>query len=160
MNEADTIEAVAEQLTQSGGDATSRFDRAEAMVANLLPVEYQTTHRFAGGIYARELTIPAGAMLTGKIHKTEHLNIISKGDITVFSADEGTRRIKAPFAFVSKPGARRIGYAHEETVWTCIHATTETDLDKLEALLIESHDNPLLKTNPETLSMEDSTWHG
>jgi hypothetical protein len=37
---------------------------------------------------------------------------------------------------VSQPGTKRIGYVHEEMVWTTIHATNETDLKKLEAELV------------------------
>lgn len=99
-----------------------------------LPIE--THHHFAPGQYAREIVIPAGTLLTGKKHKTEHLNVVSKGEITVWTED-GMRRIKAPFTFVSKPGTKRVGLAHEETVWITIHATSETDLVKLEAELIE-----------------------
>lgn len=110
-----------------------RLER-EMLRMEQLPIE--THHHFAPGQYAREIVIPAGTLLTGKKHKTEHLNVVSKGEITVWTED-GMRRIKAPFTFVSKPGTKRVGLAHEETVWITIHATSETDLVKLEAELIE-----------------------
>jgi len=99
-------------------------------------LEIETVHYFADGLYAREIFIPKGTLLTGKIHKTEHLNILSKGEITVWT-EEGMKRLHAPFTMVSKPGTKRVGYAHEYTVWTTIHATKETDLEKLELELIE-----------------------
>ncbi len=129
--------------------APSRFDELEAKIATLPPLQAEPVHYFSKGLYARELTIPAGAVLTGKIHRTEHICTISKGDITIYDEAFGEKRIKAPFTFVSKPGARRAGYAHEETVWTCYHVTEETDLAKLEAQLIEPHHNPLIP-NGET----------
>ncbi len=98
-------------------------------------IHIEPKHYFSDGVYAREIIIPAGTTLTGKIHKTEHLNIISKGEITVWT-DEGMKRIKAPFTMVSKPGMKRVGYAHTDTVWTTIHGTQEKDLEKLEELLI------------------------
>jgi hypothetical protein len=98
-------------------------------------VAIETIHHFAPGIYAREIFVPAGTLLTGKIHKTGHLNILSKGDITVLT-DGGMKRLKAPCTFVASPGTKRAGYAHEDSVWTTIHASEETDLDKLEAELI------------------------
>lgn len=105
--------------------------------------EIDTKHHFAGGVYAREIFIPAGTTLTGKIHKTEHLNIISKGDISV-ATEDGVQRIKAPYTIVSKPGTKRVGYAHEDTVWTTIHGSKEKDLDKLELEFIaESHEDYL-----------------
>ena len=95
-------------------------------------------HYLAHGLYAREILIPKGTLLTGKIHLAEHLNIISKGDISVMT-DEGIKRIKAPATIISQPGIKRVGYAHEDTVWTTIHACDETEIDKIEeALVVDS----------------------
>lgn len=107
----------------------------DAMKQSPCQVEIPPVHYFARGLYARQITIPRGTLLTGKIHKTEHLNIISKGDISVLTED-GPKRVQAPCTMVSQPGTKRVGYAHEETVWTTIHATEETDLVQLEADLI------------------------
>lgn len=107
----------------------------EAFMLEQPQVEIPVTHHFSQGIYAREITAPAGVMMTGMVHKHEHLNIMSKGEVSVLTED-GIKRFKAPCTFVSKPGTKRIGYVHEEMVWTTIHATTETDLKKLEAELV------------------------
>ncbi len=117
-----------------------RFDDIERMMAQHPPVEMPPTHFFAPGIYARQIVIPGGTLLTGKIHRTAHLNVISRGSISVWSETEGVQRITAPFTFIAGLGTRRIGFAWEETVWTTVHATTETDLEKLEAELIIQHD--------------------
>jgi len=98
-------------------------------------VQIEPVHYFAKGLYAREITIPKGTLLTGKIHLQEHLNIISKGDISVLT-DDGIRRLVAPVTIISKPGIKRVGYAHEETVWTTIHACDVTDVDKIEEALV------------------------
>lgn len=98
-------------------------------------VVIEPKHYFADGMYAREIFIPAGTVLTGKIHKTEHINVLSQGEISVMT-DEGVKRLKAPCTIIAKPGTKRVGYAHTDTVWTTFHATKETDLDKLEAELI------------------------
>lgn len=97
-------------------------------------------HYFAHGLYAREILIPKGCVLTGKIHLYEHLNIISKGDISVMT-DDGIKRIQAPATIISKPGIKRVGWAHEDTVWTTIHACSETDAEKIEdALVVDTFD--------------------
>src|ERR1700739_4861404 len=96
-------------------------------------IHIEPVHYFAQGLYAREITIPKGAALTGKIHLFEHINIISKGDISVLTED-GVKRIKAPATIISQPGIKRIGYAHEETVWTTIHACNVKDGDEAESL--------------------------
>jgi hypothetical protein len=97
--------------------------------------ESLTEHHFAPGVYARELFIPKGSVLTGKIHKTEHLNIVSQGRIAV-STQDGRKIISAPCTFVSQPGTKRAGYALEDTVWTTIHPTEETDLALIEGQVI------------------------
>lgn len=98
-------------------------------------IEIKTTHHFAPGVYAREIFIPKGTLLVGKIHRTEHINIVSIGDITVVS-EAGLVRLKAPHTLISKPGTKRVGYAHEDTVWITIHPTDETDVEKIESILI------------------------
>lgn len=115
--------------------------RAEALMREHGdPVEIPVTHYFANkgtkrGIYARQITIPAGTVLTGKIHKYEQVNILSKGDISVLT-DDGIVRVQAPFTIVSPPGTKRIAYTHEECVWTTVHSTDETDLERIEAEFI------------------------
>lgn len=110
--------------------------RLEARMRELPAIEIETLHHFAPGIYAREIRIPKGVLLTGKIHRTEHLSIISKGRLTFVSANASRMTVEAPYTLVSKPGAKRAIYAHEDSVWTCIHPTTETDLDRLEEIFI------------------------
>lgn len=114
-----------------------KIERLEGMMRKFDGVPIEPRHHFAKGLYAREIFIPKGTLLTGKIHKHEHLNIISKGDISVLT-EAGPQRIKAPFTIVSMPGTKRVGYAHEDTVWTTIHATTETDVEKIEAELMSA----------------------
>lgn len=94
-------------------------------------VDIEITHHFAPGVYARQMFVPKGILLTGKIHKTEHLNIISQGHFSVSNLGE-TKHISAPYTFVSPAGTKRAIYAHEDSTWTTIHVTEETDLDALE----------------------------
>lgn len=89
-------------------------------------------HYFSPGVYAREITIPADTLLTGRVHKYEQLNILSGGEISVLTHD-GMKRVSAPFTVVSPPGTKRIAYAHTECTWTTILATEETDPDVIEA---------------------------
>lgn len=116
----------------------------EALMRERPQVEIKPRHIFSPGIYAREITIPAGVLLTGKIHKYAQLNIVSKGDISVLT-EHGVKRIKAPFTIVSPPGTKRIAYAHEETVWTTILATDETDIEKIEAHFIAESEREYLE---------------
>lgn len=100
-------------------------------------IELEVKNYFAPGIpgchsiYARELFIPKGVILTGKIHKYPQLNIMSKGKMRVL-IDEKLVLIEAPFTIVSPAGTKRIAQALEDTVWVTIHATDETDLEVIE----------------------------
>jgi hypothetical protein len=102
-----------------------------------IQIEVPVTHYFSTGVYAREIFIPKGSLIVGKIHKYDQINIISKGDISVVS-EQGPIRIKAPYTIVSPAGTKRIAYVNEDTVWTTIHPNPkdEKDLDKLEDTLI------------------------
>jgi len=111
------------------------IEHPERILEDGMPIELETIHHFAPGLYARELHIPAGVLLTGKIHKTEHLNILAKGRIEISNMGESKQMI-APHTFVSPPGTKRAGYAHEDSVWITIHATEETDIKKLEDNLV------------------------
>jgi hypothetical protein len=97
---------------------------------------FPLVHRFAPGVYAREITMPGGWAFLGEKHKTEHLNIISKGHVSFRSGGE-VIEVHAPYAFVSKPGVQKVLLIHDETVWTTIHPTDETDVPTLEAMLID-----------------------
>jgi len=50
---------------------------AEAFMKEQPQVELKVVHHFSKGVYARELHIPAGVILTGEIHKFKNLNILS-----------------------------------------------------------------------------------
>jgi hypothetical protein len=95
-------------------------------------IEIPLKHYFSPGVYAREITIPAGTLLTGRIHLYEQLNILSGGEISVLTHD-GMKRVSAPFTVVSPPGTKRIAYAHTECTWTTILATEEKDPEVIEA---------------------------
>lgn len=103
----------------------------------LVPVDSVTSHMFADGVYVRSMIVPKGAIAVGKIHKTEHICIVLRGDILVVDSD-GTepRRIKAPAKFVSPAGVKRAVYAFEETEWLVVHPTHERDLKRIEAQFI------------------------
>lgn len=93
-------------------------------------------HHFAPHCYAREMFLPAGICVVGKIHKHAHVNTISQGRVSVLTEQEGVQTLHAPLTFVSSPGTKRVVWVHEDTVWTTVHVTEETDLAKIEAEII------------------------
>jgi hypothetical protein len=91
-------------------------------------------HSFAPGIYAREMSIPEGTLLIGKIHKHRHHNFLMQGSIIVLTEEEGVKLLQAPLMIVSEPGTQRVGYAVTDTIWTTVHENKDNteDLDIIE----------------------------
>jgi len=102
------------------------------------------THRFTKGCYLREILMPAGTKIIGKIHATEHFNILLTGKVTVVTA-EGSEYIEAPYTFVSKAGVQKVVFIHEDCLWQTVHVTDKTDLDEIEKeVIVESYDQLLI----------------
>ena len=109
--------------------------RMEAEMRKMKQIDIPIVHYFSNGMYIREMHVPAGVTLTGKIHRTEHLCVLSKGEVSVAN-EHGVKRYRAPYTISSPSGVKRAVYAHEDAVWANLHRTDETDLNKLEAMLI------------------------
>ena len=118
-------------------DVREAVEQIEDAMQGTPPAFLPIKHYFANGMYAREMTMPAGAIVTGAIHKTTHFCVLSQGRVHVMSED-GIEELVAPAIIISQPGTKRAIHALEDTVWTNIHATNETDLDKLVEELTES----------------------
>lgn len=97
--------------------------------------DFPVEHFFAPGLYARQMRIPKGGIIIGKIHRHAHVNTISAGRVWVVT-EFGKDELTAPATFVSTPGTKRVVVAQEDTVWTTYHPTDETDLEKIEAQVI------------------------
>lgn len=92
-------------------------------------------HFFAPGSYAREITMPEGMVVIGKIHRHAHINVISRGKVRVLTY-EGCQEYEAPCTFVSSPGTKRMVFILDDTVWTTVHVTDKTDLAEIEREVI------------------------
>jgi quercetin dioxygenase-like cupin family protein len=88
-------------------------------------------------MYCREGVIPAGTVLVGKVHKTEHFIMVLKGRITVWT-ENGRIELTAPYIGICPSGVQRMGYAHEDTVFVNVHKTDKVNLADVEADLVET----------------------
>lgn len=93
-----------------------------------------TFHKFCPGLYVREIYVPAGFVVVGKMHTGYSFFMIVQGEATVWTT-MGMKRVKAPFLTVTGPGDKRVGYAHENTIAISFYANpdNEDDLEVLEA---------------------------
>lgn len=93
------------------------------------------THHFGGGVYVKETRIPANMRLTQHVHEHDHLSVLVSGEVIV--------RVDGVLTSHTAPAVLTIasGKAHEvvcltDTIWMCIHATDETDPEKVDQVLI------------------------
>jgi len=110
---------------------------------------------FADGVYVREMRVPAGTTITGKIHKTSTVDVLLEGSIIVVNDSGIPARLDAPLVFESSPGISKAGYAITDVRWLTIHGVeSETrDIKQLELELVvedyqqylEHRENLLLK---------------
>lgn len=96
--------------------------------------------KYGCGTYARQMFIPKGTVIIGKIHRHQHLNFIMQGKVSV-ATEFGKKYFEAPCTFVSEVGLKRAVYAEEDTLWTTVHMTAftgEENLGKIEEEVIAS----------------------
>lgn len=119
-------------------------------------VECPLKHYFAPGVYLREIFMPAGTIVIGKIHKTEHFNLIERGSCFILHPDGSHEKLIAPSVFVSKAGVQKVLYILEDMVWRTIHVSAERDLEKLESELIEADDYPVFDRAAERKAIAEA----
>ncbi len=146
-----TIDTTLDSIEATGSPTRAQILNIEQFILDCPQTETPTRHYFAPGLYAREMFIPAGTVLTGAVHKTEHL-VQFDGDITVLT-DGGMQRLTGRHTFVSKPGVKRVGYAHADTWCTGFFVTNKTDVEELENDLVE--DAHLLQSRRPAITHAD-----
>jgi len=103
--------------------------------------ECPVKHRFSKGCYIREIFMPKGTLIVGKIHATEHFNILLTGSVTVATA-EGVKNISAPYTFISLAGTQKVVAIHEDCIWQTVHVTNSTDLKEIEKeVIVDDYDD-------------------
>lgn len=113
----------------------------EQKLAQLPQADFSLVNRFADGLYARQVTLVKGCLLTSKIHLKEHFAFILTGDVSVWT-DQDYQRIKAPLVLVTQPGTKRVLLAHEDTIWVTVHATSAKTVEDAVAELVTN--DPLM----------------
>jgi hypothetical protein len=104
------------------------IDQLEAaMVDSGLPrVECPIVHRFTPGLYIREISIPAGTLLTSMEHKLEHPFGLSRGRIKVSSDTEGSVIYEPPHTGITQPSPARAARYLRRLMWYGPPSTSPT----------------------------------
>jgi len=108
-------------------------------------------HFFAPGMYLRSLTIPAGQLLTGKIHRHAHFMMVLKGKAEVIS-EFGRGVVEAGHISISPAGAKRVVLTIEDTQFVTVHLNESNtqDLEIIEKEHIEPEEtNQLIQRAPQ-----------
>lgn len=127
-----------------------KMNAIESAMAALPQIETPLVHRFTPGLYIRQITMPAGALITSKIHKTEHPFVILKGEVSVWTEHDGVVRLKAPHVGITKAATRRLLYIHEDTVWATFHPSEKETVEEIEKDIIYPH--AITAAKPEEIS--------
>jgi len=105
-------------------------------------VDCSTKHYFGPNLYIREVTMPAGTVVVGKSHKADHMCVMLSGKMIIVKDDGSRQELVAPMTFVGSAG-RKVAYILETTVFQNIFVTNETDIDKLESMLVDNTQHQL-----------------
>jgi quercetin dioxygenase-like cupin family protein len=100
--------------------------------------EMPVTHEFADQIYLRKMTMEKGLIVQGAEHKHTHVWFLLEGRVTIKESGETIEHI-APCYTVSKPGAQRVIFAHEKSVFINIHKNPDNtkNIKELEKQIVE-----------------------
>jgi mannose-6-phosphate isomerase-like protein (cupin superfamily) len=123
------------QLT-SETPTLEQINRLQGEMSKLPQQELPTEHYFSGGMYCRKLWRPAGTLIVGKVHKKDHFFVCAAGEIIAWS-EKGMVTLKAGDIIESKAGTKRVTLAVQDSIGVTVHQTDKTDLEEIEAELIE-----------------------
>lgn len=116
----------------------ANVEATEKFMFSLPQITAEPVHRFAPGLYCRQLTMPADTIWMSKTHKHEHFAFIMSGSCTVVS-ENGRETLFAPFMMKTQAGTKRLLLIHEECTWITMHALP-TGMDETTAIdQIEDH---------------------
>jgi hypothetical protein len=130
-----------------------QIDALQSEMVKMPQAELTTEHYFSPGMYCRKVFRPAGTLIVGKVHKEPHFFLCAKGEIIAWT-ETGMRTLYAGDVIESKPGTKRVTLAMQDSVGITIHRTDKTDLDEIEAELIEPDNAALFDARNDVKKLE------
>ncbi len=93
-------------------------------------------HSFSEGVYIREMFMPQGGLVIGKLYKISHTWFLLSGELEV-ATDEGTEYYIGPCYVNAPEGTKRVLHAVSDVIFVNVYPNPEniTDTDKLEEIL-------------------------
>jgi len=121
---------------------SQKVDSLLAQVQIMPQVECPEENFFGPNVYIKQVTMPAGSVIIGKSHKIEHICNMISGRMILVDSNGDKKELVAPMTFVA-PKGRKVAYIVETVVFQNIFSTNETDLDKLENMIVDNSDSLL-----------------
>lgn len=100
-----------------------------------IEIDFGIVHHFSDGVYARQMALAAGDIAMTHAHEYDHMSILAQGYAKV-EIDGVSTGYRAPACINIAANKHHKIIALTDIVWFCIHATDETDVDKLDEVLI------------------------
>ncbi len=102
--------------------------------------QFPLKHSFADQIYIRQMDMKKDTVVVGAIHNHLHVWFLLTGFLTIIT-ENTTEDFVAPCYVISKPGAKRVIYAHEDSIFVNIHKNPDNikDIDQLEAIIVSKN---------------------
>lgn len=100
--------------------------------------EIPITHKFADQVYIRQMDMKKGQVVVGSIHNHSHVWFLMTGNVTINNNGEIVEHV-APCYTVSGPNAKRVIYAHEDSIFINVHKNPSNtrDVKKLEKEIVK-----------------------
>lgn len=135
-----------------------QIEKLQAAALTMPQAELTTEHYFSGGMYCRKVFRPAGTMIVGKVHLKDHFFLCAAGEIIAWT-ETGMRHLGPGDIVESKPGTKRVTLALTDAIGITVHKTDHTDLDQIEAELIEPDETALFDAHNhlKNVQVEHST---
>lgn len=99
-------------------------------------IDLHIKHFFSGREYAKQMTLPAGHYAETHEHIYDHISILAQGEVMV-TIDGAPQKHLGPTAIVISANCKHRIDAITDSVWFCVHATDETDPEKVDQVLIK-----------------------
>jgi len=93
-------------------------------------------HSFSEGVYIREMFMPKGGLVIGKLYKISHTWFLLSGELEV-ATDEGNEYYIGPCYVNAPEGTKRVLHAVSDVIFVKVYTNPENiiDTDKLEEIL-------------------------
>lgn len=105
-------------------------------IAPLVLTMLRTQHHFAAGVYIKQMALRRGHYAETHEHNYDHFGLLGSGEAVVELEGECKVHV-GPCVIEIRAGKKHKITALTDIEWFCIHATDETDPEKVDAVLIK-----------------------